>query len=256
MTKKPQGGKKKTLLEGHKRVGKRFIPPMLQIPQLQQTSFVDDILPELVWIGLLNDQLGYVRGARVIEQVFRCVEDLRTDNQHGNFALMSTYRVLNASQKSELANRLDHAGPATLIRVAIAPLVLLYDDCPLNFFGPPSAMITEDELVARMRHCIGRTIDRYETPATVLYGAMLIYRLVSKTIQFSRDMELPNFNAVIDAPESEEAKRAAGFMRANVMSEFASLNLPKAWAKHFWSRNFAISPCERNQEECENGEEF
>jgi hypothetical protein len=82
---------------------------------------------------------------------------------------------------------------------------------------------------------------------------MLIYRLVSQTIHFSRDIELPNFNAVIDAPESEEAKRAAGFMRASVMSEFGSLNLPKAWAKHFWNRSFAISPCERDQEECGNG---
>lgn len=255
MTKK-QRATKKAVLDGHKRVGKRFIPPMLQIPQLQQTSFVDDILPELVWIGLLNDQFGYLRGARVIEQVFRCVEDLRTNEQHGNFALMSTYRVFSASQKNELAKRLDHTGAASVIRVAIAPLVILYDDCPLNFFGPPSSVITEDELVARMRHCIGRTIDRYETPAVVLYGAMLIYRLVSKTINFPRDMELPNFNAVIEAPKSEEAKRAAGFMRASVMSEFGYLNLPKAWAKHFWNRSFAISPCERDQEECENGQEL
>lgn len=252
MSKKQSRDRKKGVLDGHKKVGKRFIPPMLQIPHLQQTSFVDDILPELVWIGLLNDQLGYVRGARVIEQMFRSVEDVRTENQHGNFALMSTYRVLNASQKTELTNRLDHTGHARIIRVAIAPLVILYDDCPLNFFGPPTSVITEDELVARIRHCIGHTIDRYETPAVVLYGAMLIYRLVSRTIFFPRDMELPKFNAVIDAPESEEAKRAAGFMRASVMSEFGSLNLPKAWAKHFWNRSFAISPCERDREGCRN----
>ena len=43
--------KKKKILEGHKRIGKRFIPPMMQLPMMRSTSYVNDMLPELVWIG-------------------------------------------------------------------------------------------------------------------------------------------------------------------------------------------------------------
>lgn len=56
-------------------------------------------------------------------------------------------------------------------------------------------------------------------------------------------MGLPDFNSVIDAPESDEAKRAAGFMRANAIGEFGMLEISDAWARYFWNRGYELSPC-------------
>lgn len=236
--------KKKPILEGHKRVGKRFIPPMMQLPMSTSISYVNDMLPELIWVGLINEREGYVGGARIIEKVFLAVDDIKEEGQGGNYALMSAFNTLRPDQKNSVNERLRSEGVLETIQNSIAPLVLLYDRCPLNFFGPPTTIYDEIHLVSTIKECVGRIIDRYETPAVVLYGAMLIARLVTKTISLPAGIDLPDFNAVVDSPDSEEAKQAAGFMRANGLAEFGMLNISNEWAKHFWNRNFSLSPCE------------
>ena len=44
---KKQSRARNGLLDGLKKVGKRFIPPMLQIAQMHQTSFVNVFSPNL-----------------------------------------------------------------------------------------------------------------------------------------------------------------------------------------------------------------
>lgn len=234
----------KQILEGHKRVGKRFIPPMKQIPMMTDISYVNDMLPELVWIGLINDRVGYFRGARIIEKVFLVIDKIKKEGQEGNYALISSFNKLTSEQKLDIVASLRNDDVLEIIQNAIAPLVILYDECPLSFMGPPTNTYSEEDLVSIIKQCVKKTIDRYETPAVVLYGAMLLSRLVTKTIEFSSNMDLPDFDSVINSPDSDEAKRAAGFMRANGLGEFGILKLSNSWAKHFWDRNYELSPCE------------
>lgn len=244
MRKRGKKLRKKQILAGHKRVGKRFIPPMMQLQMTVDTSYVNDMLPELIWIGLINERVGYVRGARIIEKVFLAVDALKEKDQDGNYALMSSFNKLTADQKTAITQALSEEGVLGIIQNSIAPLVLLYDDCPLIFLGPPTNTYSQKDLISIIRLCVGKTIDRYDTPGIVLFGAMLLARLVTRKIKFSADMDLPDFNSVIDSPGSEEAKRAAGFMRANGLAEFGMIKADNLWAKKFWDKNFELSPCE------------
>lgn len=244
MSKRGKKHRKKQILAGHKRVGKRFIPPMMQIPMRVDTSYVNDMLPELIWIGLINERVGYVRGARIIEKVFLAVDAQKVNGQEGNYALMSSFNKLTTDQKTAITEVLRKEGVLDIIQNSIAPLILLYDDCPLTFLGPPTNTYSQEDLISIMKLCVGKTIDRYDTPGIVLYGAMLLARLVTKTIKFPADMDLPDFNSVIDSHGSEEAKRAAGFMRANGLAEFGMMKVGNSWAKHFWDKNFELNPCE------------
>lgn len=247
MRKNPQ--KKKKILEGHKRVGKRFIPPMMQIPTMRSTSYVNDMLPELIWIGLLNEKVGYVRAARIIEEIFLAADEVRYSAQQGNFALISTFGFLNQEQKDKFKSAITEKGLLDLIRNSLAPLILLYDGCPLKFLGLPTVVFQKEELISSIKKCVGRAIDKYDTPGIVLYGAMLLSRLVTGKIHFPAGMVLPDFNAVIDSPNSEEAKLAAGFMRANALAEFGMLDVDSTWAKYFWNRGGELSPCELSDSE-------
>jgi len=239
------------LLDGHKRIGKKFIPPMMQLPMNSAVSYVNDMLPELVWIGLINDRAGYVPAARLIEKVFLAAEEIKDADQHGNFALSSSFNVLNDGQKSALKEKLVGEGALELLQNSIAPLVLLYENFPLSFLGPPPTVFTNDQLVSAIKECVGRVIDKYDTPGIVLNGSILISRLVTKKIKFSSEIDLPDFNAVIDSPDSDEAKHAAGFMRANALAEFGMLEIDSSWAREFWDHSVKISPCEFTSEECD-----
>ena len=241
---KKKRNRKKKILDGHKRVGKRYIPPLMQLNQVASTSYVNDMLPELIWIGLLNDKVGYIRAARILEKIFLFTEEIKDPKQNGNFALISTFNLLNDEQKNSLREKLNDEGILELLQNCIAPLTLLYENCPLSFFGPPTCLFASEELVFTIKDCVGRAIDKYDTPGIVLNGTMLLYQLVTKKIKFSSEIDLPDFDAVIDEPDSEEAKKAAGFMRANALGVFGELKIEPSWARNFWNRGIELSPCE------------
>lgn len=234
------------ILKGHKRVKKRFIPPMMQIPKLQQVSFVDDILPELIWLGLINDRLGFVQGSRFFEKIVLSAVEVDGEPPFKNYALCSELVKLDDDQRSAFLKSLDGKGILEQLRDYIAPLLLLYDNFPLAFIGPPSAVYQESELVQSIKDCTGRHLDKYKTPGIILHGSMLLARLVAGTISLPKDG--PDYNAVLTDPDSEDAKRAEGFMRANALSEYGMLQIDKAWAQHFWNTNFELSECEFNYE--------
>lgn len=235
---------KRRILEGHKQSGKRFIPPMKQLPGMQMTSYVNDMLPELIWIGLLNDRLDYVATARLVEKIVQVAAEAAPDAKGRNYALCSHLGALEDPQRAALLQTLDTEGLLTRLRLAIAPLVLLYEDFPMAFVGPPEDLISRETLLDRIYRAIDRHIDKYQTPGIILNGEMLLTRLVSGTIKFSADIKIPDFNAVLEAPESDEARHAAGFMRANALGEFGMLKVDNRWARAFWNTNYTLSACE------------
>lgn len=180
------------LLRGHKRVGKRFIPPMKQLPGMKETSYVNDMLPELVWIGLINDRLGYVPGARLFEKIVLAAMEAAGEAPNRNYALLSEVAELNTVQRVSFMNTLSAEAMPEPLREYIAPLTLLYDGCPLAFIGPPEKVYREEQLIKSIRACVERHIDKYETPAIVLHGAILLARLVAGTISFSADIKIPD----------------------------------------------------------------
>lgn len=234
----------KQLLEGHKRVGKRFIPPMKQIDKLTEFSYVDDLLPQLIWLGLINDMIGFIKGARLFEKIVLITHEVLAKSANCNLALLDAYRLLDEGQKVAVVNALEHEGVLGKLRNCLAPLIILYENCPINFIGNPEEVLDEKVMVQRMRDCVGNHLDKYKPPGIVLHGNMLLSRLVTKTISFPASMDMPDFNSVIDAPDSQEAKRAAGFMRANAMAEVAMLNIDCSWSEYFWNRGAELSPCE------------
>jgi hypothetical protein len=60
---------------------------------------------------------------------------------------------------------------------------------------------------------------------------MLLSRLVAGTVSLPPD--LPDFNSIISAPDSEDAYRAAAFLRANAIGEFGMLNIDRVGLADF-----------------------
>lgn len=235
---------KKRNLKGYKREGKRFIPPMKQLPMVREQSYVNDMLPELIWLGLIHDRRGYRFGAKVLETIIEVTKAWPKNDKPRNYAVQAAYEVLTPEQKTELLEALTTASVLEDIRYAVAPLVLLYDGFALSFVGPPPTVIPREVLVQRITDCVRKHLDKYETPGIVLNGAMLLTRLVAGTIKIAAHIEIPDLNAVVERPDSDEARKAASFMRANAIGEFGMLELPPTWAKHFWNRGADLAPCQ------------
>lgn len=235
--------KKESILAGHKKVGKKLIPPMKQLPQMRSLSYVDDMLPELLWLGLINDRIGAASGTRFFKEFLGATEPVRSQMKGTNLALASSYGVLDAAARGLLIQELTSRDLLGSLTDYLQPLLVLYPLFPLGFLGSPGTPRSNRELVDELETCVSRHADKHETPGIVLSGDVLLSRLVTRTIKFADTIKLPDFEAIFTAPESEEAQRAAAFMRSNALAELG-MNAPNPWPEYFWRRSYELSPCE------------
>lgn len=235
---------KETLFRGYQRKGKRLIPPMKQLQNLRECSYVDDMLPELIWLGLINERKGYPFGSAVLETIVETIGGAVEPNTNLNVALQSAYEGFDEDQKDHVVKALRDRELLEDAQQALAPLLLLYDGFALMFLGPPADRISEAALIERIKRCVGNHLDRSKTPAIVLHGSLMLTRLVAGTVHVSKEIDLPDLNSVVTRPDSEEAKRAAGFLRASAMAEWGALNVNNRWAEYFWNRGGELTPCE------------
>ena len=59
--------KSNNILQDHKQIGKKFIPPAkYRIQNLEEVYWSNDILPEMVWIAIINEKFGTKRAVEII----------------------------------------------------------------------------------------------------------------------------------------------------------------------------------------------
>jgi hypothetical protein len=247
------GSKKKPVLQGHKRKGSRYIPPMLQLPGegITEISYVDQILPQGLWMGLINEQLGYRNGIELNAAICQNACELRSTEQHVNFSLVSNFGLLTDEQKTALMEDLDRCGTLESYRTHLAPLIHCYDDFPLGFLGEPDDGPDRSELISTLKTSVQNHFDRYESPAMVLQANIVYVRGMNGGLFLPETMDAPDLNAIIEDPESEGGKRAGGFVRTSVMMEFMPVEGVSldAWASSFWNTNYELDDCDFSWEE-------
>jgi hypothetical protein len=216
---------------------------MMQIGPWREVNYVNDILPELIWIGLINNTLGYVNGARLFEKIVESALGANSELPKKNYAILSELGSLAERDREVFLSSLEEKSILTQFRNIVAPLVLLYEECPIKYIGPPTGLMTNEQLVHLVTTAVDRHFDKYETPGVVLNGAVLVGRIIAGTIHHATGEPPPDLNSVIEKPDSDEAARAAGYMRNTAMQEFGMRKNEPKWSRYFWNNNYRLSKC-------------
>ncbi len=226
---------KKTILKGHKKVGSKFIPPMMQLPNWSEISYVNLMLPEIIWMGLINDEFGYRAGINLSANLANRAFELKETDKHINFALVSNFNLLSTEAKNEFIKSIEESSDIGRYRRSLLPLIVLYEDFPLSFIGTGEEEYDRDQLIERMKACIDKHIDKYETPAMIIQANLMYIRGTNGGLHVAPHIEVPDLNILIDDPESEAAKRAGGFVRTSAMQEFMPMGEDRYgdWSKTF-----------------------
>jgi hypothetical protein len=235
---------RRTILKDHKQIGKRFVPPLLELG-MTEVSFVNQLLPEILWMGLINDKLGYKKGietALLVAETANAVSNSATD---GNFALASSYLGLSEDQQKEVVRKLDAAGELTTVRSCLKPLIVLYKGFPLSFLGANKEKRTKRELIKTMAGCVARHMNKYQKPATAIQTAVIYIRGVAGKLVLPAGFDI-DLNAIFESPESKQGQIASSFVRACVMTEML---IPEAgqenlWARSFWNQGLKLGACD------------
>ena len=233
------------ILKDHKRIGKRFVPPLMQLG-IEEVSYINKLLPEIIWMGLVFDCINYREGISFCEKIAKLAHEIYASEKYANFALCSSFSHLENRQKEELVNKLNNKKLLEPIQLYLAPLIVLYDNFPMSFLGVTQNKIEKEILVKRIKEGIRRYMNKYEKSGLLLQTTAVYIRGITGGLLLSKHIEPPDLNSIIDNPESEPAKRTGAFVRSNVLMEIMSPeseSLTK-WADSFWDQGLQVDTCE------------
>lgn len=235
------------ILTDHKKEGKKLIPPYVAaLGQPSHISWVDTIIPEVIWIGLLQEKFGQQQGIELALDLAKAAAGKVTDQKDAFFfAAASDYLKLTAEQKAVIIADLAVSKKLINYQEALSPLFHFYPSCPLNFLSPKEDI---GDLSAALR-CLKKILfDLFDkelkrtvfVQATVVYLAFVLGRLKVK-----EGLTLAHFPEVEKYPDTEMSKRVAAAIRPAVLSFFGSIKhgTQSNWPVEFWNRGMEIEAC-------------
>ncbi len=235
-----------TVLRDHKKIGSTFVPPLLAQVNLNELSYVRDLLPEITWLGLAHQQLGHRDAAALCTETAKLGRKCFNQEQVVNFGLLRSYRRLSPTQVGELVTELQRADLITPLRTVLEPLVALIPACPLAIVGLPPVARRRPALVEDLRRCVRELIDKWGTPASVAQATLVYIKTATGGLFWTGDAHPPDLEAIITAPESDAGRHAAAVVRAIVLSETPTpdeATLHGCWAREFWNAALHLDEC-------------
>ena len=232
------------VLRGYRQVGKRFIPPFLQHLSLAESNWMDDRVPELVWIALLIQAFGLKDGTAVAASVAKAAAKYDQTAERA-FAATSDYGQLTVESKRCVRSALDACGMLDKARRGLAALTNHYTEFPLAFLAERDEASADDSgsTLDDLKAVIDNISDR-ESPAAIFAQAVVVYIFfINGRLKASSGTALANFPAIEDYPVTDESKRVAASVRS-VVTSLLTQDIPSDWRISFWNQGRLLGPCE------------
>jgi hypothetical protein len=239
---------KKKVLQDHKRQGKKFIPPFTHmLGQMREVSWVKTVLPELLWIALIQDHHGLREGVELITVLARAARKCSGSKTLRIFGTISSFAELNDDEKASLRGALATSGALFRVQKAILPLVAFYPECPLKilFLIAPYTADQSKENLEKLKSLIEYLYDKTSKNSTMVQATMIWLAFDSGSLKVAEGLILSNFPEIENYPHSELSKKVAASIRSAI-NIFFSNNLyseHSGWPDYFWNRGLEIDRC-------------
>jgi|GEM_PF-1031407 len=260
--KKPAATKRSRILSDHQQLGKRFVPPLQQIGPWKDANWIGVILPEILWIALLNDSYGWVRGAELSLALARAaaeatgIDPKEFKKQFGKspkqmFATTTAYATLSAEQELQVIDQLKKTSHFEPIINGLATLFTCYPNSPLKFLLTGLANYEATANLEHFKMVLSGLFDRYDSPATfTMANAMYIafctnkMRVIVDDRNSKQDSALANLPAIKDFPKTEESRMVGAGVRASIGVLVTGDNAVTEWPDYFWNRGLELEACD------------
>lgn len=235
-------------LSDHVREGKVFKPPLSRLP-LRETSWVKLTMPELLWIGLLQEAHNLAYGVDLSLALAEAAIRAKSGAPHSlSFVDTSSYAVLQESEWHEVHRVLIETDTLADIQLALAPLVHFYPECPFVHLFKDLPIEFPDEATAlkSFKVVLESLYSKQDRAATLVQGTAVYIALVSGKVMLTASVSLGNLEALADYPQTDESQRVGASVRAmcNFLIGNSSEKSDTNWVEYFWDRGFELEPCD------------
>jgi hypothetical protein len=229
------------VLSDHRRQGKRFIPPLLDLPVKVDTYWRDLSIPELVWIGLLIQRYGLRDGADFAATLAKGAAEIWHGEKKKWFAKASNYAALSADQHKSLIATTPIADQLESYQFALGPLNRWYPDSPLAFIGIGDE--TNADLTV-IKDLLAQMYDKTGTLPMQIQTTAIYLGFVTGTLFIRKGMILGELELINEYPVTDRSQQFGASVRASIGALIQGPDgTDRAWANAFWQRGFALESC-------------
>lgn len=250
MTRKPnKKGPRRHVLSDHKKRGKAYIPPFVDglrnYPNFQGHTWHDDVLPELMWIALLY-QAEPTRAGELAAEVVRAARVVHHGRRRLPFAMTSAWSALSAAASKRVRALLQKTECFEVVSAALAPLVVLYPQCPMTpIFRRRAPKPSDEQLdahLAQMGRAAEKLLIRRTRDAALIQG-IAVFAMAASGSMSPNGLVLQDLPLLTDYPTTPESKRIEQRVRLTSSMLARTCEQDSGWREYFWRRGFALSPC-------------
>ena len=245
-------GKRKPVLADHEKrnKGKLLVPPLVAaVGPFSFVSWIETIIPETVWIGLLHEEFGENEGTSLALDLAKTTSEIASKSLDGFFVGASEYAALTDSEKADILRSLTASGRLRQFQTALAPLFQFYPMCALNFLCMEHRTEWPDHSLTTLKTVLLELFEKQTRRAVMVQATVVYIAFVSGRLKVAEGLSLAHFPEVEKYPTTEMSRRVAASARCAVLTFFGERQEFKTtnWPVEFWNRGMEIENCLFNQ---------
>lgn len=238
-------GKRTPVLGDHKRIRSKLVTPFNDaFGPMGEVSWINTMIPELLWIALVQQAWGPRRGVEIITAFTR---DVRASDPKRDRTIWAAAGKFSALPKGVLAGTVKGRPYREDLCVPLVPLNAHYPDHPMRELVLGGTGTSSSHDLGTLKALVGELFDRSSTGATMVQATAMWLAFDADRIKVSAGLALADFPRIEDYPKTEQSQRIATSIRASLNMMFGDLDLMASgtgWPIAFWNRGLKLEPCE------------
>lgn len=236
--------KENRVLGTYRKVGRKFVPPMLQAFQFDHVSWASHTLPELIWWDVIADKISHRFAAKVAGEIGEYFKG--AENRKHWWAFISDYSQLSEDRAGGLRQHLSRTNVLSPLRESLTDFLDLYPKCPISSLldGRPSGVVDVGYLI-RFENRLEKLQDKRSRSGVLIQAQALYLGFVLGKLRVKKGLALADFPEVEHYPNTEKSKIVGASICATV-NMLAGTMLPRyqedSWVQYFWKRSLDLRP--------------
>jgi hypothetical protein len=236
--------KRMPVLGDHKRIKSKLVTPFNDaFGPMHEVSWINMMIPELLWIALVQDAWGARRGVEIITAFTRDVRASEASRDRTIWAAAGKFAALPDGVLASIVRGRPYRDD---LCAALGPLHAHYPDHPMSGLvvadGTPSS-----RNLGGLKALVGELFDRASKSATLTQATAMWLAFDADRLKVATGLALSDFPRIEDYPDTEQSQRIAASIRATLNQMFGDVDLMASgscWPVAFWNRGLELEPCE------------
>ena len=235
------------VLGDHKRVKSKLITPFNDLlGPTRDVSWINTMMPELLWIALLHDAHGDRCAVEIVTRFTRAARAYASAFSNTVFAAAGKFSEFPEGALPTIMAGLD-IDCANAMRTALAPLAAWYPAHPLNAIHALPTPDPDRAMLEYLRRVVSRMYARSDRATMMPQATAIWLAFDSGRFKVSPDISLADFPKIEEYPMTELSQRIGASIRASLNQMFGEGQMMASdgrWPVAFWNHGLHLQACE------------